>query len=192
MDYISHKLKSINLSTFHFHVVGIGLGIVAVIVFGAIGVPQSSIVQPLYNEQLPWRTEAPNIRLPTASGDSVEMKELLGKNLGLVFMTPTCEYSQDLKRELIETIKEPPVDQLFFVSGGTAAANDNSPEADKTQARFTSRFSVVQDTTGKIFRAYKISGVPSAYWISEAGVVMDFAVGFGPTLQLINRIADSR
>ena len=192
MDNFTLKLKSLNLSPIGFHAAGIGLGIVAVIVLGAIGVPQSSIIQPLYDEQLPWRTEAPNITYDAGSGDSVELNELRGRILGLVFMSPTCQYSQDLKRELTETKKELPVDQLFFVSRGTAVASDNSPELDEIDARFTSRFSVVQDTTGEIFRAYKINGVPCAYWISEAGVVGDFAVGFAPSLQLVNRLANSR
>ena len=140
MDYFILKLKSLNLSSVRFHALGIGLGMVAVILLGAIGVPQSPIIQPLYNEQLPWRAEAPNITFHTGSGDSAELNELRGRILGLVFMSPTCQYSQDLKRELIETKIELPVDQLFFVSRGTAAANDNSTEVDEIEARFTSRF----------------------------------------------------
>ena len=185
-------LKSMSLSSVRIHAAGIGLGIAAVIVFCAIGVPQSSIVQPISNDQLPWRTEAPNIKFHTESGDSVEVEDLRGMNLGLVFMTPTCQYSQDLRRELIETRKQLPADQLFFISRGTAESNKNPRETNEVADRFTNRFSILQDTSGEMFRAYKINGVPSAYWISEAGVVVDFAVGFGPTLQLINRIADSR
>ena len=192
MDYTTLKLKLSNLSSVRFHALGIGLGLVAVIVLGAIGVPQSSIIQPFYNEQLRWRTEAPNITFHTGSGDSAELNELRGRILGLVFMSPTCQYSQYLKRELIETKIELPVEQLIFVIRETAATNANSPVADEIEARFTSRFSVVQDTTGEVFRAYKINGVPSAYWISEAGAIVDFAVGFGPALQLVNRLANLR
>ena len=192
MDYIALKLKSLNLSSVRCHALGISLGTVAVIVLGAIGAPQSSIIQPFYNEQLPWRAEAPNITYHTGSGDSAKLNELRGMMLGVVFMSPTCQYSQDLKRELIETKIELPFDQLFFISRGTATPNDNSPEDDEIEARFTSRFSVVQDTTGEIFRAYEIGRVPSAYWISEAGVIVDFAFGFGPALQLVNRIANLR
>ena len=186
------KLKLMDPSAVRIHAAGIGLGIAAVIVFGAIGIPQSSIVQPIYNEQLPWRTEAPNIKLQSESGDLVEVKELHGKNLGLVFMTPTCQYSQDLKRELVESRKHLPADRLFFISRGTEESNSNPGETNKDADRFNTRFPISQDTSGEIFRAYEINGVPCAYWISEAGVVVDFAVGSDPTLQLINRIADSR
>ena len=192
MDYTTLKLRLSNLSSVQFHALGICLGLVAVIVFGAIGVPRSSIIQPLHNAQLPWRTEAPNTTFNTTSGDSIELNNLRGSNLGLVFMSPTCQYSEDLKRELTQTRKQLPVDQLFFISRGTGESNNDPRETNEVADGFTTRFSVVEDTTGEMFRAYKINGVPSAYWISETGVVVDFAVGFGPSLRLINRLANSR
>ena len=190
MNKVSLKLKSINLSSVRFHAGGIGLGIAAVIVFGTIGVPRSSIIQPFYNQQLRWRAEAPNITLHSASKDSVELKELRGEDIGLIFLMSTCQYSQDLKRKVTENNHELAVDRLFFITLGTAVENDNSRKAKKITSGFATRSSVLRDTTGEIFRAYRIKAVPSAYWISNEGVVVDFAVGYGPTFQLISRISD--
>lgn len=69
MYKVFYKLKPMSLSSVRIHAVGIGLGILAVLVIVAIGVPQSSIVQSSSNEQLPWRTKAPNTVLHTVSGE---------------------------------------------------------------------------------------------------------------------------
>ena len=173
------------------HVIGIFLGIGAFILLGVLGVPQSSIVQVSYHERLPWRSSAPNITLMTTTGDSVDLDGLRGTEVGLVFETPTCRYCRDLKKYLIESeIKESDC-RLFFISLPTADSLADSIEYMEMQDRFHAQIPFVQDTQGRRFRAYKITGVPTVYRITEMGMIGDSAIGIHSSIKLSNSLAKS-
>ncbi len=174
-----HLLKSLSRWP---HVTGCSFGIVCIILVLSIDKPQSALIQWTSIKSLPWRSEAPNFSFQSETGDLIDLGTLRGTNVGLVFVSSHCAFSQDLKQQLIDQHSSL-AERLVFINDFDE--RELSEETQKLDDTFQTKFTAVQDTTGEIFQAYSVRSVPFMYWIDESGKIKDSAAGLPATLRLI-------
>lgn len=171
------------------HGAGLALGIICVALLALTEMPRSSVIQLSYKDRLLWRSDAPNFLLESVSSDSFELSASQGKDIGLIFMMPSCPYSQELKQYLVEEDNKGLAEHLVFITTGSMDENKLTPELKDVEDKFRTMFTVLQDTASSTFSAYKIGNVPQVYWVNESGQIRDSAVGLDATRQLIKHFA---
>lgn len=171
------------------HGVGLAFGIICVALLALTEIPRSSVIQLSYKDRLPWRSDAPNFSLESVTGDSFELSASQGKDIGVIFMMPTCPYSQELKQHLVEEDNNGLAEHLVFITTGSIEESKQTPELKDLEDKFRNFFTVLQDTAGTTFSAYKIGNVPQVYWVNKLGQIRDSAVGLDATHQLIKYLA---
>ena len=182
-----HLLKSLSRWP---HATGCTFGIVCVILVFSIDKPQSALIQWTSMDSLPWRSEAPDFSFKSETGDLIDLNALRGTNVGLVFMSSRCAFSQNLKQQLIDQHSSDHIAQrLLFINDFDE--HELSEETQKLDDSFRARFTVVQDTTGETFQAYRVRGVPQIYWIDELGKIKDSATGLPATLRLVHYLVET-
>ncbi len=166
------------------HATGCAFGIVCIVLVLSIDKPQSALIQWTSMDSLPWRSEAPNFSFKSETGDLIDLSALHGTNVGLIFLSSRCAYSQNLKQQLIDQHSSNHIVQrLVFINDFDE--REVTEETQKLDDTFRARFTVVQDTTGETFQAYRVRSVPQIYWIDELGKIKDSATGLPATLRLI-------
>ena len=174
-----HLLRSLSRRP---HATGCAFGIMCTILVFSIDKPQSALIQWTSIDSLPWRSEAPNFSFKSETDDLINLSALRGTNVGLVFISSRCAYSQNLKQQLFDQHSSS-AERLVFINDFDE--REVPEETQKLDDSFQTRFTVVQDTTGETFQAYRVRGVPHIYWIDESGKIKDSAAGLPATLRLI-------
>ena len=154
---------------------------------------KSSLLQRKVNRnpnQLSQGTLAPEFRLPTAQGEILSLEQLKGTTAVIVFVTATCPYCKTLKEELLDQGLPDLGNRLVFVSQGNGDLQKYSPEIQQLESRFATLIPVLQDSTGKVFEAYKVLGVPTAYQLDEKGKVNVSGIGVPNSLELVQRLVE--
>lgn len=167
---------------------GCTFGIVCIILVLAIDKPQSALIQWTSIKSLPWRSEAPDFSFKSETGDLIDLGTLRGTNVGLVFVSSHCAFSQDLKQQLIDQHSSL-AERLVFINDFDE--REFPEETQNLDDTFQTRFTVVQDTTGETFQAYSVRSVPFMYWIEESGKIKDSAAGLPTTLRLIRYFGET-
>ena len=170
------------------HATGYAFGIVCVILVFSIDKPQSALIQWTSMDSLPWRSEAPDFSFKSETGDLIDLSALRGTNVGLVFVSSRCAFSQDLKQQLIDQHSSS-AERLVFINDFDE--REVPEETQKLDDLFRARFTVVQDTTGETFQAYRVRSVPQIYWIDELGNIKDSAAGLPAALRLIRYFGET-
>ncbi len=166
------------------HATGCTFGTVCVILVFSIDKPQSALIQWTSIDSLPWRSEAPDFSFKSETGDLIDLGALRGTNVGFIFLSSRCAYSQNLKQLLMDQHSSDQIaKRLVFINDFDE--RELPEETQKLDDLFQTRFKVVQDTTGETFQAYRVWGVPHIYWIDESGKIKDSAAGLPATLRLI-------
>ena len=164
---------------------GCAFSIVCVILVFSIDKPQSALIQWTSIDSLPWRSEVPNFSFKSETGDLIDLSALRGTSVGLVFISSRCAYSQNLKQQLVGHPSNDQISKcLVFINDFDE--REVSKETQKLEDSFRARFTVVQDTTGETFQAYRVRSVPHIYWIDELGKIKDSAAGLPATLRLVH------
>lgn len=170
-------------------VTGCGFGIVCVIFACSIDKPQSALIQWTSSDSLPWRSDAPDFSFKSETGDLIDLSAFRGTNVGIVFVSSRCAFSQNLKQQLIDQHSSDQIaKRIVFINDFDE--RELPEETQKLDDLFQTRFTVVQDTTGETFQAYGVWSVPYIYWIDELGKIKDSAGGLSTTLKLIRCFAD--
>ena len=171
------------------HATGCAFGIVCIILVFSIDKPQSALIQWTSIDSLPWRSEAPDFSFRSETGDLLDLSALRGINVGLVFVSSRCAYSQNLKQQLIDQHSSDHIaKRLVFINDFDE--RELLEETQKLDDSFQARFTVVQDTTGETFQAYRIRSVPHIYWIDALGKIKDSATGLPATLRLVRYLVE--
>ena len=166
---------------------GCAFGIVCVILVFSFDKPHSALIQWTSMDSLPWRSEAPDFSFKSETGDLIDLSAFRGTNVGIVFVSSRCAFSQNLKQQLIDQHSSS-AERLVFINDFDE--REVPEETQKLDDTFRARFTVVKDTTGETFQAYRVRGVPHIYWIDELGKIKDSAGGLSNTLKLIRYFAD--
>jgi len=115
-------------------------------------------------------TEAPTFVLPTVSGKRVDIVDLQGERLAIVFVRPGCPHCDQLE-EYLESVSPQEGKRLWLMSTGKIE------EVRKMAGAHKFSFPVLVDSSHAVNRAYEISGVPAVYLIDSQGRIEEGAMG---------------
>jgi peroxiredoxin len=132
-------------------------------------------------EYLSEGTDAPDFELSSVQGGHVRLSHFKGQRVGLIFVTPTCPYCNDLERYLVE-YDLPKGHQLLLVSQGT------KNQVQQIVENHDLTIPVLVDSTGVVTQAYQIGGVPQFYVVSEEGTIASFARGMHPVWEAVQKL----
>jgi peroxiredoxin len=121
--------------------------------------------------------EAPEVKLPSLEGNTVQLADFRGQQTLVLFWNPGCGFCQQMLSDLREWEQNPPEEapRLLVVSAGTQEAN-------REQGLIST---VVLDKNFAVGRAFGASGTPSAVLVDAQGkVASDIAVGAPAVLQM--------
>ena len=121
--------------------------------------------------------EAPEVKLPSLEGNTVQLADFRGQQTLVLFWNPGCGFCQQMLSDLREWEQNPPEEapKLLVVSAGTQEAN-------REQGLIST---VVLDKNFAVGRAFGASGTPSAVLVDAQGkVASDIAVGSPAVLQM--------
>jgi peroxiredoxin len=121
--------------------------------------------------------EAPEVKLPSLEGNTVQLADFRGQQTLVLFWNPGCGFCQQMLSDLREWEQNPPEEapKLLVVSAGTQEAN-------REQGLIST---VVLDKNFAVGRAFGASGTPSAVLVDAQGkVASDIAVGAPAVLQM--------
>ncbi|MCS7223744.1 MAG: TlpA family protein disulfide reductase [Armatimonadetes bacterium] len=124
--------------------------------------------------------KAPDFSLPTTSGGSVTLKDLLGKNSLLIFWKSTCPYCINEAPKLSAALKE--VGDALKVTA-IATGRDTAEDADRFAKEHGFPFTVAVDESKSARTAYGLRIVPTLFWLSPDGTVQAVYEGSSAGLQ---------
>ena len=133
------------------------------------------------SEPLSEGTDAPDFELPSVQGGDVSLSGFKGQRVGLIFVTPTCPYCNDLEGYLVE-YDLPQESHLLLVSQGT---KDQVQQIVETHDL---AIPVLVDSAGVVAQAYQIGGVPQLYVVSEEGTIAAFARGMPSVWEAVQKL----
>jgi peroxiredoxin len=133
-------------------------------------------------------TAAPEFRLPRVDGrGELELSELRGRKVLLVFSSPGCGPCNTLAPELEKFHRAHPELEVVMISKGEPKEN----RAKVKEHRLT--FPVVLQQQWEISRRYAMFATPVAYLIDEQGIISrDVAVGVEPIVALMGDAVSAR
>ncbi len=133
------------------------------------------------SEPLSEGTDAPDFELPSVQGGYVRLSSFKGQQVGLIFVTPTCPYCNDLESLLVEY--DPPEEKhLLLISQGT------KDEVQQIVENHDLTIPVLVDSAGVVAQAYQVGGVPQFYVVNEEGTVASFARGMPPVWAAVQKL----
>ena len=133
------------------------------------------------SEPLSEGTDAPDFELPSVKGGHVRLSSFKGQRVGLIFVTPTCPYCNDLESYLVE-YDLPEERHLLLVSQGT------KDEVQQIVENHDLAMPVLVDSAGTVAQAYQIGGVPQFYVVSEEGIIASFARGMPTVWEALQKL----
>ena len=133
------------------------------------------------SEPLSEGTDATDFELPSVQGDHVNLSSFKGQQVGLIFVTPTCPYCNDLESYLVE-YDLPEERHLLLVSQGT------KDEVHQIVENHDLAIPVLVDSAGVVARAYQIGGVPQFYVVNEEGTIASFARGMPSVWEAVQKL----
>lgn len=134
----------------------------------------------LFQQQgLPIGSDAPDFKLTTLDGKTVEMSKLRGKPVFIDFWATWCG---PCRRALPHTQK---LAEKYGKEAHILAVNlREDPETVRAFMQQNNyNFTVPMDTTGAVGQAYRVSGIPHFVLIDARGKVQFVQIGYGPGLE---------
>ena len=133
------------------------------------------------SEHLPEGTDAPDFEFPSVQGETVSLSVFKGQQVGLIFVTPTCPYCDELESYLVE-YDLPEESHLLLVSQGT------KDQVQQIVENHDLAIPVLVDSAGIVAQAYQIGGVPQFYVVNEEGTIASFARGMPPVWEAVQKL----
>jgi peroxiredoxin len=137
--------------------------------------------------------EAPNFKLQDPTGKPVELKQFRGKSVLINFWATWCVPCRDEMPELEQLYREH-ADQglvVLAVSIDNESSTKFIPEYLKEGSPLTGAytFPVALDSQQDVMKSYKLTGVPSSYFVDPAGVIRAVQPGAMSRRTLDERVA---
>lgn len=121
---------------------------------------------------------APEIDLPTLTGERIVLSQLVGKPVLVNFWATWCPPCRAEFPTFVRKYKQYQDQGLVIIGVNTQDAN--SDEGVRTFMRNTLvNFPIVRDRDERVTRAYNVRGLPTTVFIDRQGIIRDIIVG-GP------------
>jgi peroxiredoxin len=114
------------------------------------------------------------VQLVDLSGDPIRLSDLRGKAVWINFWAswcPPCQQETPILRE---------VSDLYRDRGLTLVAIEVQETADQGRQyaeRYGLRYTIGADVTGRVFRAYRVYGLPTQFFIDASGTIRSVVQG---------------
>ncbi|MCX7838915.1 MAG: TlpA family protein disulfide reductase [Anaerolineae bacterium] len=132
---------------------------------------------------------APEIDLPTVTGERIVLSQLVGKPVVVNFWATWCPPCRAEFPAFVRKYKQYQDQGLVII--GVNTQDTNSDEGIRTFMQNTLvNFPIVRDPTERVTRAYNVRGLPTTVFIDRQGIIREIIVG-GPLddTQLDEKIA---
>lgn len=167
----------------------IGTIVLLVLVFGLISAITNNTIKDSKNVQ-----EAANVNFkrPSFTLLGINSKKYftdeVNKPLVINFWASWCGPCRSEAPELVKLYKEYHNKiQIFAVN---LTSSDSESDAKAFAKEFGFSFPVLLDTYGEVANLYKISGIPTSYFVSKDGIIIDSMTGFGGKDELDSKFSN--
>ncbi len=118
-------------------------------------------------------TKAPDFRLPAPDGTVVELSQFAGRPVLVNFWATWCIPCRAETPDLIRLQKS------WGTSVQLLGVDDQEMPADVTAfaKEFGTNYPLVLDSSGDVFNAYHIYGIPETFFIDSGGMLRDYRIG---------------
>lgn len=120
---------------------------------------------------------APDFRLETPQGETMELSAMRGKPLLLNFWASWCPPCR-AEMPALQALHERYGDE-FVLLGINASTQDSLPKAYQLIAELNLTFPILLDSSGTAVRAYRVFSLPTTFFIDQEGIIRKVMVG-GP------------
>jgi cytochrome c biogenesis protein CcmG/thiol:disulfide interchange protein DsbE len=121
---------------------------------------------------------APDFTLETMNGEKVTLSDLRGQvvivNLWASWCGP-CRLEMPAFKKIYEEYKE----QGLVILAVNSTSQDTLSAVEEFVVKFQLPFNILMDTNGTVARLYKLSALPSTFFIGRSGVISRVVIG-GP------------
>lgn len=127
-------------------------------------------------------SEAPEFELPGADGQRTALSRPDSSEVVLAFVTASCPHCNRLYAALdsLEAEVESGPDVILICRGSLA-------EATQVAQSHTFSHAVLADSSGSVYRDYRVGGVPAVYLVDARGIVSDRRTGWPAARDLLVR-----
>jgi cytochrome c biogenesis protein CcmG/thiol:disulfide interchange protein DsbE len=134
--------------------------------------------------------QAPNMALPSSSGQVVQLSSLRGRVVIVNFWASWCP---PCKAEMpaLERVYRDYADRGLVVWGVNATDQDNPASASDFVRQEGLTFTILYDQAGEASRLYQLQALPSTYFIDPRGIIRTVVIG-GPMSEALlrSKVAD--
>ena len=128
---------------------------------------------------------APDFSLPDGEGNLTTLSELRGQaalvNLWASWCTP-CQAEMPAMQRVYEEYR----DQGFIILAVNAAQQDSQAAAAQFAAEHGLTFPILYDLDGSVARSYRLSALPTSFFILPDGTIQEVVIG-GPMAEALLR-----
>ena len=125
----------------------------------------------------PAKEAAPDFTVYDIDGNAYKLSDFRGKPVILNFWATWCGYCQVEMPDFEEKFKQYGEDIHFIMLNVTDGAQETVETASSFIAEQGYTFPVYYDTTDGAAIAYRVTGLPTTYFLNAAGEVVTYAVG---------------
>ncbi len=146
---------------------GLGVALVALLVYGLLGVGQSRTLDDAVARG--DRPAAPALAQPTTDGRRMSLADLRGKPVVLNFWASWCEPCEDEAPALVRAQRR------LERAGGTVlgvTVEDARPDSIAFERRFGMEYPSLRDVGGKLADEYASTSVPETFVIDREGKIV--------------------
>jgi methylamine dehydrogenase accessory protein MauD len=147
------------------------LGLVVLGILRQIGVIQRQLAESSPLNGLAPGTKAPDFILPTLAGQTMSLRQYLGRKVLLVFVGPSCGPCERVLPEIADVAASRGVrDTVLLISRGGRVANQELAGGP------TRGLPLVYEEEPHVAQAYQVPGTPFACLVDERGVVRSASI----------------
>lgn len=137
-------------------------------------------------------TAAPDFRLTTVAGAEIGLTNLKDSAAILIFVTQNCQHCQNLKAQMLKLDTQDLSEQLVIITRVGRTLDDLPVDLRDIEKQIVRRFTVLEDSSGEVFDAYKATVVPTSYLIDGEGIVREAALGPAGGLAIVRQLMEAK
>ncbi len=120
---------------------------------------------------------APDFELNDASGNPIRLSDLRGSVVVINFWASWCDPCRD-EMPILQKLSDKYAEKGLAVLGVNTTYTDSRDEAVSFINELELTFPILFDDTGVVGeKLYKVFGLPTSYWIDQAGYIQSFQLG---------------